>query len=482
MKKHIITFCGLFTLLVMSNGCTKGFKDINKNPNTSESVTPDALLAPAIKAVVSANMNRSQRITNEFMQVTVNMGDSDSKLFRYEVRRSEADYLYNNWFLQLANFRDVYKGGEGTLDKGYMGVALICQAWVFSMLTDAYGDVPYFEAAKGNEGIFEPKFDRQEEIYRDIFMKLEEANSLLKTVNTGTIKATSDPIYGGSIAKWRKFGNSLYLRLLLRVSHKQELNTPAKITEIVDTKSGDYPIIANNAESAILRWTGVAPYVSPFATWRPADWSTPKIASFFVDNLNDWGDPRVEKWVTKSQGEYAGIPSGYPIGQAPEGRSAMPLTLTSEPLLGNILNFSELQFILAEAAVRGWVTKNPAKTYYENGIINGITLWGYAAPTQTYLETGSLAWDEGFTPNQKIELILTQKYYSLYFTDMQSWFEYRRTGYPNLPKGLGLGNGGEMPARLNYPVYLQSTNSANYKLAIDAQGPDEISTKVWWQK
>src|SRR5690606_5166102 len=137
--------------------------------------------------------------------------------------------------------------------------------------------------------------------------------------------------------------------------------------------------------SAILRWTGVAPYVSPFATWRPADWSTPRIASFFVDNLNEWNDPRVAKWVTKYQGEYIGIPSGYPIGQAPEGKSSSPSALQTEPLLGNIMNFSELQFILAEAAVEGWITKAPAKTYYESGIKSGITLWGFPEPDATYL-------------------------------------------------------------------------------------------------
>ena len=478
--KHIIY--SISSLLVLSSmSCTKGFKEININPNTSEMVTPDALLAPALKAVVAVNMSRSQRITNEFMQVTVNMGDSDSKLFRYEVRRSEADYLYNNWFVQLANFRDVYKGGEGTLDKGYMGIALICQAWVYSLLTDTYGEIPYFDSVKGKDGILNPAFNTQLEIYQDLFAKLEEANTLLKAVGAGSIKSTSDPIYGGSVAKWRKFGNSLYLRLLLRVSAKSEFDAPAKIKEIVETKASEYPIIANNSESAILKWTGVAPYVSPFATWRPADWSTPRIASFFVDNLNEWGDPRVEKWVTKHQGEYAGVPSGYPIGQAPEGRSSLPTALMSEPLTGNILNYPELQFILAEAAAKGWLTNKTAKEYYETGVTNGITLWGYTVPAN-YLTTGSVAWDDDFSLDFKMEMIHVQKYYSLFFTDVQSWLEYRRTLHPNIPKGLGLGNNKEMPARLNYPVYLQSTNGANYQIAVSRQGPDEISTKVWWQK
>ncbi|MNI13460.1 Starch-binding associating with outer membrane [compost metagenome] len=79
-------------------------------------------------------------------------------------------------------------------------------------------------------------------------------------------------------------------------------------------------------------------------------------------------------------------------------------------------------------------------------------------------------------------MIHLQKYYALLFVDCQQWFEFRRTGYPLLPKGTGLKNGGEMPARLKYPIYVQSANPTNYKLAIAQQGADEINTKVWWQR
>jgi hypothetical protein len=81
-----------------------------------------------------------------------------------------------------------------------------------------------------------------------------------------------------------------------------------------------------------------------------------------------------------------------------------------------------------------------------------------------------------------MEKIHLQKYYALFLVDLQQWFEYRRTGHPILPKGSGLRNNGEMPARMTYPVYVQSTNPTNYKAAVAAQGPDVISTPVWWQK
>ena len=312
---------------------------------------------------------------------------------------------------------------------------------------------------------------------------LEQANTLLSTANVATnaIKSASDPVFGGDRAKWRKFSNALYLRLLMRVSAKAETGAIAKIKEIVDTNAANYPLMAGNEDSAVLRWTGVAPYVSPFASWRDADWYTPKLSSFFVNNLNEWSDPRVARWATVANGEYAGIPSGYAPGQAQEGKSTFPVALMTEPLLGNILNYAELQLILAEAAAKGYVSNKTAQSYYEAGVTSGITFWGFTVPAN-YLTFEKIKWNDSYSLTQKMSLIHLQKYYALFFTDLEQWFEYRRTGFPQLPKGAGLSNGGVMPARLNYPVYVQAANSQNYLSAVAAQGADLISTQVWWQK
>lgn len=480
MKKlKYMVYAALITAVLPLSSCKDNFKELATNPNNSAYALPEALLAPAITSVVSANMSRSQRLTDELMQVTVNMGDSDGKIFRYDILKSEADYLYNSWYTQMANFYDVYTGGVATNSKGFQGIALICEAWVYSMLTDTYGDVPYSQAIQAKNGSFMPAFDKQSDIYVSLFQKLETANTLLTSATD--VAVNSDPIYKGSVAKWRKFGNSLYLRLLLRVSGKSQNDAAAKIKEIVETKASTYPIMTSNDDSAILRWSGTAPYVSPFATWRAADWYTPKLGSFFVDNLNEWSDPRVGKWATLYNGEYAGIPSGYAPGNAPEGKSSFPTSLQIEPLLGNILNYSELQFILSESAAKGWLTTKTAQSYYEAGITADITMWGYSVPAN-YMNFTLIKWNDSYTLDQKMELIHKQKYYALFFTDLQSWFECRRTGHPVLPKGPGLKNGGVLPARLNYPVYLQSVNGANYTAAVAAQGPDNISTQVWWQK
>lgn len=463
--------------------CKKNFQEINTNPNTIEFALPQALLAPAITSVVSANMSRSQRINNELMQVTINMGDTDGKIFRYEVRSAEADYLWNAWYIELTNFKDIYKGAEDNNNSSYKAVSLIMQAYVYSLLTDTYGDVPFSESNMAKEGNYRPKFDKQEEIYPQLFKMLEDANTLLKETSNdkNAITSASDPLFAGDRLKWRKFGNSLYLRLLLRVSGKASNAQIAKIREVIDIKASSYPVMENNDDSAILRWTGTAPYVSPFNAVRNGDWYGPKLGSFFVDALNAWSDPRIQRWATLYNGEYQGIESGYAVGNAPNPKSSFLVSLKTDPLLGNIMNYSELQFIFAEAAAKGWITTKSAKTSYETGATGNIQLWGFDVPNN-YLTFDKVKFDESYSLDQKMELIHHQKYYALFFTDLEQWFEYRRTGHPVLPKGPGLSNGGVMPARLTYPVYVQSANSANYQAAVAGQGPDNITTQVWWQK
>ena len=186
MRNHFKYIVAILLLLFVSVSCTSNFEDVSKNPNASDEALPQALLAPALTSVVKANMSRTRSLTNELMQVTVLMGDIEGRIFRYDIRKSVADYLWNNWYVQLTNFKDMYETAQTLYtvesDKTYntyMGISLICQCWVFSMLTDTYGDIPYTEACQGKKGILTPVFDRQEDIYTDIFAKLEQANELL---------------------------------------------------------------------------------------------------------------------------------------------------------------------------------------------------------------------------------------------------------------------------------------------------------------
>jgi len=367
------------------------------------------------------------------------------------------------------------------------------------LLTDTYGDVPYSQSNLARDSaIYEPVFDKQKDIYLDIFQKLDSANSLLSA--STAIVGTSDPVYNGNVSRWRKFGNSLYLRLLLRLSGKGEVSTQCinKIKEIVDLNPAQYPIISTNDESAILRWTGVPPYTSPLLTVREQDFRAPAIASFFIDNLVNWNDPRIDislgsnginRWaIAPYQGAFVGIPSGYTPGMGESKKSyfysnTSSSSLMTEPLTGMIMNYAEVKFILAEAAVKGWINGS-AETFYNDGVLNSIKLWlpSWSVPVTTYLTAADMQWIPSGTLDEKMERIHLQKFYALFLVDMQQWFEYRRTSHPVLPIGPGLKNNGVMPARMVYPVYVQSANPTNYKAAVEAQGSDQISTPVWWQK
>lgn len=476
--KKIITALLITGSLV---SCTKDFSELNTSKDGAKYTTPETLLGPAVHDVLKRNLNRCLRLTHELMQVHVTLNDGD-EIHRYVIRPQESDYMWNNWYLQLTNIRDIYKGGDAINSNAFMGISLVLDTWVSSLITDVYGDVPYFDANKGREGILQPRFDKQKDIYEDLFKKLEQANELFKIASLTETEAKLDPIYAGDLAKWRKFGNSLYLRLLLRASGTGELNVANKIVEVVDTKKTNYPIFTSNNDSAILKFQTTAPYLSEFAEYRALDfWVNNSLGEFFIDNLNEWNDPRRDKWATKKDNAFVGIQSGYPVGQIPAPQSQYNELLMKEPLLGNIINYPELQFILAECALKGYIPGGDPKAYYEAGVTAAITMWGLTVPTG-YLTDSSAQWYSDDDSDLKLQKIMLQKYYTLFFTDFQSWIEHRRTGFPILPRGTGLQNDGVMPTRLKYPVNVQRVNQQNYLAAVANMGGDDMKTKVWWNK
>ncbi|MFV0604929.1 MAG: SusD/RagB family nutrient-binding outer membrane lipoprotein [Niabella sp.] len=518
MKINIfrITIPVLFISLILS--CTKNFEEYNTNPNGIRAVSPDQLLPAALLNSINTGMIRNRNFNNELMQVTVNISDAEGAVFRYDFRSTWSDYMWNNLYTELTNFKDMYQDTSSANNSSYKGISLICQAWIYSILTDTYGDIPFSESNRAKAaygGIVEPKFDTQKDIYLGLFEMLEEANTLLSA--NEIINAGRDPIYNGDIAGWRKFGNSLYLRLLLRVSGKADVSAQAiaKIKEIAETNTVTYPIFANNSESARLLWNGIAPYSSPFSTIRVQDFRAPALCSFFLDYLITWSDPRFQTSTPygsgsigrlgisqASSGGFFGVQSGYLPGQgeakgsyfqSSDNASTGSWSLQINPNTGIMMQYAEVEFILAEAVVKGWISGN-AQTYFYQGMASAINYWVPSFPESitssnfaehlVNLGNGSVIWDDGLSLDEKMELVHLQKYYALFTTDYQQWFEYRRTGHPNLHLGdlHGLKNGGVMPARMVYPVYVQSTNPTNYKAAVAAQGADLISTNVWWQK
>lgn len=519
-NRNIIVYILLVGFGFLNFSCTKDFIEVNTDPLGDSTVEAHQLMAPALVNLMTTNMLRNRNFNNELMQVTVDLGDAEGKVFRYDIRRNLADNTWNNWYVSLTNVIDMYNiaSRPDKLNKSYQGISLILQAWVYSLLTDTYGDVPFSQANSGKDGILQPVFDKQKDIYLGLFDKLEQANNLLKD---GTaIIGTSDPVFNGDVSKWRRLGNSLYLRSLLRVSGKTEVSATviAKIKEMIDTNPGNYPVMQNNQHTAKLLWTGssvsTALYTSPFmANVRANDFYVPAIGDFFIRNLVVWGDPRIlpsyglsginRFGIRPGSSGFAGVPSGYIPGNEPAKESRfysssenVAINLQTDRYTGIIMNCAEVDFILAEAAAKGWINGN-AGTYYAKGIADAINYWlptvmtgGATDPAViAFIDAADIEWNNSLPlfsqdPNvvSKMLLIHQQKYYAMFLVDFQQWFEYRRTSYPILPKGPGLLNGSVMPARLFYPTITQSTNPTNYRNAIAAQGTDEISTQVWWQK
>lgn len=516
-NKNIIYL--LLTILSLSTvSCTKDFTDVNTDPIGRRTAEAHQLLTPALVNVLNANMVRNWNFNNQLMQVTVEINDSEGRVFRYDVRRNQADYTWNNWYTNLTDLRDIYTiaSQPGSLNKSYQAISLITQSWVYSLVTDTYGDVPYSDANSGKADIMEPAFDKQRAIYEDMFLKLEQANQLLKE---GTaIVPTSDPVFKGDVSKWRRFGNSLYLRLLLRVAGKAEVSatTIAKIKQMVDTAPAEYPVMENNSQTARILWNGTnsstAVFSSPFmVNIRAVDFRNMPVCDFFLGKLVNWDDPRVDPalgtasvprfGLDRGPDGWVGVSSGYSPGSGVVQQTHFnsdtenKLTLQTDVNTGIIMNSAEVAFIKAEAAAKGWIS-GPVQNYYYKGMADAINYWMptyITNPTdanfQNYINTAGLTWDAtlpldatAFGSKSQMESILVQKYYAMFLVDFQQWFEYRRTGHPILPKGPGLVNGGRMPARLNYPLITQSTNPTSYRNAVAAQGADDINTLVWWQR
>jgi hypothetical protein len=512
--KIIITCIALLTGGLMP--ACKDFAEINTDPIGVKTTTPSQLLAPSLVNLLTSNMLRGRTFNNELMQVSVSISDAEGTVNRYDFRRTAADATWNGLFTELTNVRDIYTlaSKPENQNNSLMGISRIMEAYTVSILTDTYGDIPYTEANKGKDGIVEPKFDRQKDIYLDLFKKLEEANTLLTTGTT--IPVASDPVFNGNIAKWRKLGNSLYLRLLLRISGKSEVSTTVidKFKDIV-ANPGKYPIMNTNDDTAKLLWTtsatSTALYSSPYTSIRGLDFRS-ALSKFFLTNLRDWNHPVLNntdygrngtsRWgISTVSGNYVGVPAGYSPGSISTGQSSfysydnVPGTGTAtagyslqvDPYTGIIMNVSELDFILAEGALKGWIA-GPVATYYNKGVLDMIQYWIPTYPSASlsaYMTAADIVWADAQPLDAKMEDLQLQKYYALFLVDSEQWAEYRRTGHPVLPinvPGTTFANGGVMPARMYYPAIVQTANRDNYNAAIAIQGADQINTKIWWQK
>ncbi|EOZ91587.1 hypothetical protein A33Q_4655 [Indibacter alkaliphilus LW1] len=480
----------LVLFLVLSQSCTQDFDEINSDPNRPSEVFPGVILDQLQYRMVNSAIGRSRGFTHELMQMMAPRASVNNGLHRYVIEPNNSEGFWNNHYRLMTDLMDMYQTSESLEADAYMAVALILRTWSYSMMTDAFGDIPFSEANRVEEGIFQPEFDSQKDIYLQMLDDLEKANELLS--------GTSSFIYGGDliyettgapgILKWRKFCNSLRLRLLMRILKKDgEINVSEQINMIL-RDSGKYPVFESIQDDAILRYPGTFPFYNPYFNLRNLSWNEGVYYTiYFMDWLNGMNDPRREVWATtvEENGEevYKGIMSGYPseVEYTVGSHSSFPGELRDFSDLGLIMTFSELEFIFAELALRGFDTPKSVKEHYEGGIEASIRQWGKSLP-EGHFENPMIAFNSEASFEGQLEQIIQHKYFALFFTDYQAWFEKRRTGYPILPRGEGIPAENQFPVRITYPNYLQALNPENLEAAVARMGGDTQDTKVWWEK
>ncbi|SHM73556.1 Starch-binding associating with outer membrane [Cyclobacterium lianum] len=504
MKKFPI-YLLLFSVLSWIS-CDSGFDEMNVNPNALTSIEPVYQLNTAIVASAPVYGNLSYETTIVKQMITPFSGVGAAGNYNQDNRNVAA----GNW---QRGYRDIIKDladalvvtqGRPEYNNLYQLIR-IWKAYTFMMLTDTYGDVPYFDAGKVfREGITNPEYDPQEQIYDDILQELENATASIDPAGPGV---PSEVLYSGDLQKWKRLGNSLLLRAAMRLT---KIN-PSKAREYV-VKAVNGGLMLDNNDNAIIRHT--ANYNNNIGAQLNGGQSAFfYLAEDFVSFLSENDDPRLASIAVR----YVGATSGASQNEGtavrdPAVQIGMPLgydnTTISEAVaasnLASLWDYSQLdrtrmanpqapsflvthaqtQLLLAEAVVRDWVPGDAA-ILYANGIrahMEQLASYGPSvaiaeADIQAYLQTHPLL------AGEELELINTQYWVATFLLGPEAWANFRRSGFPDLSPnpypGSDLQNE-EFIRRLSYTDAEINVNADNVQAAISRQGPNNMDTRVWW--
>jgi len=540
-KKSPKIILGLFLATVLVGSCTKDFEEMNTNPNNPVDV-------PAINIFTNAVQNAVGRQMGGWIQHTylgvwcqqwckVQYIDED----RYMPRDMSGEFQapYTSELKNLAIVIDK-AGAEG--NKTLQGAAKVLRAWIFSYLTDVWGDIPYSQAIQGFDvdGTLYPVYDKQSDVYTALLTELEEANVLLTgtTINFGA----GDLIYGGDPVKWRKLANSLKLRLLNRAAGTPwtfTYNMSGTQTDVTTTAGAaalstadaqiatilgsatQYPVFDSNDDNAFIEYPGL-PYRNPIfnALYTRTDQA---ISETMVNWLEARVDPRLHIYAQPTPNSVTTPPIDYVGFQ--NGRGITSAYFPNTSLLGTkiaydenspmyLMTYDELLFTIAEYQMRK-ANDAAAKTAYEAGIAASMERWGladgstvyptwgknnsfttgttgYPVSYATYLAHPLVAW--GGTDAQKFQKICEQKWAAIYGEGVQAYSEVRRTGFPERVfefelEGAYYPNLG-LPIRLQYALSEDTYNTDNVAAARVAQNIEAINegmfstdgtkSQVWW--
>lgn len=522
-KKIFVVLLAMSVVLV---SCKKHLEELNENPNGADPATtnPDLVLSTVLTESAKAFVTLGYGDIAGVMQHTqkdgwgsghnnYDWGNSNSWTGYYDILRNNK-FVYN---------KSVEKGYEG-----HQAVALVMKSLIFGLITDLWGDAPYTSALNGDEGGSEntfPSFESQQKIYEGILADLETANTLLsKTEFSDPPIGNADVYYNGDLKKWRKLANSLALRYYMRLAVKQPSVAQGGIEKIAGDP-GKYPVITNASDDATMSFPGNSDADSWPSYAVPQSDSTNyrriKMCNTLVRELLRLNDPRITKWAEKVQisllldpslsgsvsrivdtvidGEsrtvrvisngylgskgltagdinqdphYVGlpvalnVPQSYNLSPTAEQAAHNPHVswvnlafANAKGVKARVMSAAEVNFILAEAsAAYGW-SAGDAEMHYDAAIKASFDAWGLTNDYAAYISQPEVAFDG--TQKQ----IITQKWISSWSVATEAWFDWRRTGFPELHGVEGRTVAKELPLRFYYPLEERNLNSSNVNTA-----------------
>ncbi len=501
MKKY--TTIAFVSLLVLFS-CKKDLTELNVNPDQPLSTDPNYLFTYVLQQGMG-NYNSDVTLEqwglmNWVMYLASREGVEPGK--EYEVPGGKDDFWREQYTNTLSNAQVIINMGAG--DPGMVNMTAAAEIWqvyCFQIITDLWGDIPFTQSLKGmSELQLTPAYDRQQEIYTLLIGKLQNAIAGFDPAQQ-FFRPDADIVYRGDINKWIAFGNSLLLRLATRIN-RADFELYATVVGSLQNK----PLIDNQEQAAIFPYNAVAKNPLWETMYRNESTVQNNPAKFFVDLIVTTEDPRAKVFFQEAPlsflpfiAKYKGVPNllpnndpawdNYNLNQALgiEGEwgdiSKIGVWFLNNHTPGVIMNYSEVCFLKAEAALNG-LWPESANTLLARGVQANMEFYNLYANDENTITAGEIDTYLQSLPAANLETVITQKWISFaYEQGYEAYAEYRRTGFPVLTNYQGDPVNQEIfPVRIPYPYSEYTLNQTHYNAAVEAQGPDTKFTKVWWDK
>ncbi|WP_299133772.1 SusD/RagB family nutrient-binding outer membrane lipoprotein [uncultured Tenacibaculum sp.] len=461
MKKSNLFKSILLGIIVVFSSCTD-LTELNINPNEPTKPEASYLLTNTLYTIGNQTATNGFTFSSTLMQYHGKFDFND--VDQYEIETNSAVWVTN--YKVLADMNDVINGDKTSTST--KAVAKILKAVIGAELTDLYGPVPFFEA--GDKNNLTPKYDQQKEIYTATNGVLDLLSTAVSTLSTDNSAIVGDIMFSGERERWIKLANVLQLRYLLRVSS----NYPAAATKIQQiVASGN--IFSSNTDNAILSFQS-EPNHWFLSKVRDGDFSLYSITTTVLKMLKDKDDPRLAFYFKPNDaGNYVGIVPGS--NDRAGNYTGLSSNLRAADVLDMVfITYYEQEFILAEAALKGYITSN-AQQHYENAIKANFNYKKITLPSDYLSNTSKGLW------KGTLENIINQKYLANIMSGHEAWFDYRRTGFPTLNPALNNSNSDKIPVRFKYPTEETFTNKRNNSQALGwLNSGNDYNSKSWWDK